>query len=315
MRRCCVDPPRLCLLQEPPSQTCSWPPVLPTRVVPPRRTPVESPSLSFLLWGLQRDQPDARTKDGDPKAQKPQTCCSVPSALAGPAGADTMGPSPGVMPGWEGAKDPGSPAEGSPAPPRGPTTTQDTWPGTAEDSKQPPRPASGTSCSEMQPLRPAFLWLLLRSAPGGTRLVPGTAQGQSSACPGLPSPERAQTHGARVLWTAVIIPSSVHTPQRKPPTRFVGRGMSQAGWLGAQAGPVHRARSHRSAPGSPFEAAQEELGSARPLGLRLETVRLWQEDPDVAGEAHSAPGPAHVQLLATQQGPTPPTTLERRQPG
>ncbi|XP_028357121.1 galactosylgalactosylxylosylprotein 3-beta-glucuronosyltransferase 1 isoform X1 [Physeter macrocephalus] len=90
-----LEPKAANCTKEPPSQTCSWTPVLPTRVVPPGRTPVESPSSSFVLWGLQRDQPDARTKDGDPKAQIPQTCCSVPFALAGPAGADTMGPEPG----------------------------------------------------------------------------------------------------------------------------------------------------------------------------------------------------------------------------
>lgn len=67
-------------------------------------------------------------------------------------------------------------------------------------------------------------------------------------------------------------PSSVHTPQRKPPTRFMGRGIGQAGWLSGQAGPVHRARSHRPALGSRFKAAQEELVS-------LDEIRDWDPQP------------------------------------
>ena len=232
---------------------------------------MESPSPSFLLWGLQRDQPDARTKDGDPKAQKPQTCCSVPSALAGPAGADTMGPSLGVMPGWEGAKDPGSPAEGSPAPPRGPTTTQDTWPGTAEDSKQPPRPASGTSCSEMQPLRPAFLWLLLRSvrlsvlpAGGqpcvrGVRLPAGcpprtsTAWREQSAFPGS-RPRARKEVGPR--------PSTGYRPHGTSPTP-TGLRAPRLGWDWGGRGPQPRAVRTTGLRGSREQVGHEERGGAR----------------------------------------------------
>lgn len=43
----------------------------------------------------------------------------------------------------------------------------------------------------------------------------------------------------------------------------------------------------------------------------MEIVRLWQEDPDVAGEAYSALWPAHVPLPATQHGPTLPTTPQQ----
>lgn len=132
------------------------------------------------------------------KHRKPRPVVLFHLPWQGRPGQTPWAPSPGVMPGWEGAKDPSSPAEGSPAPPRGPTTTQDTWPGTAKDGKQPPPPASGTSCSEeMQPLRPAFLWLLLAEhkavcAPGRR---PALCAG-SQAARGLLSPYLNLVEGA-----------------------------------------------------------------------------------------------------------------------
>ena len=123
--------------------------------------------------------------------------------------------------------------------------------------------------------------------PGRARRL--RAGGCGKATPGDSSSHR-QRHRKRLSN-----PSSVHTPQRKPPTRFVGRGISQAGWLGAQAGPVHRARSHRSAPGSPFEAAQEELvsldeirdGAPQPWSTRLASVSSTSLPP--AGPSGPAP--------------------------
>lgn len=52
---------------------CSWPSILsPRLMVPPRPTPKESPSPSFLFWGLLRAQPDARTKDREFKHRNPR---------------------------------------------------------------------------------------------------------------------------------------------------------------------------------------------------------------------------------------------------
>lgn len=234
---------------------------------------MESPSPSFLLWGLQRDQPDARTKDGDPKAQKPQTCCSVPSALAGPARADTMGPKPrsdarlggGERPQQSSRGLPGSPLE-APRPHRTPgqgLRKTASSPHPRHQERAAPRRCSPSgrlsSGSCLRSVRLSVLPAGGQPCVRGVRLPEGcsphtsTSWREQSALPGSCPSARKEVGPP---------PSTGYRPHGTSPTP-TGLQAPRLGWDWGGRSPQPRAMRTTGLRGSREQVGQEERGGAR----------------------------------------------------